>query len=138
MHIHVVLLAFKFIDGDSFEHQVVVVVGFHRAGFEHGIDHPILGHAALDDLHMEIEVAGHLDGATEGDLTIPLGEVDVTHRELGAFDIDGEVDPSALGEVLDVAVAAMLPGRHGAGGFIRYPRKLAGGEGTEDGAVGVG
>ena len=87
---------------------------------------------------MEIEVAGHLDGATEGDLTIPLGEVDVTHRELGAFDIDGEVDPSALGEVLDVAVAAMLPGRHGAGGFVRYPLELAGGEGTEDGAVGVG
>ena len=32
----------------------------------------------------------------------------------------------------------MLPGRNGAGGFVGHPRELAGWEGAEDGAVGVG
>ena len=65
-------------------------------------------------LHAQIEVAGHLDGAAEGDLAVALREVDVAHREAAALHVDGEVDLRAAREVLDVAVAAVLARRHGA------------------------
>ena len=75
----------------------------------------------LDDVLAEVEVAGHLDGGAEGNFAVLLREVDVDHRESAAVDVDGKIDLGLLGEVLDVAIAAVLAGRDGAGGFHGGP-----------------
>ena len=126
------------VDGDAFEHHVAGVVGLERAGLEDRVDHGVLLHAALDDVHPQVEVAGHLDRAAEGDLAVALREVDVAHRQAAAVDVDGEVDLRAAGEVLDVAVAAVLTRGHGASAFLGG--RLAGfaGHPAHVGGVGVG
>jgi len=58
--------------------------------------------------------AGHFDGAAKGDFAVALAEVQVAHRQPGALDIDREEDLRAAGQILDIAVTAMLTRRHGA------------------------
>jgi hypothetical protein len=57
VHIHVVLLAFKLINRDAFKNKIILELGLNRTGFEHGIHHPILGHTALDDIDMKVDIA---------------------------------------------------------------------------------
>lgn len=82
-----------------------------------------VGHAVLDDLEVDGDDAGHLDGAAERDLAVTLcklwsararhqeplgeamrtGEVQVAAAELCARDVDGQVDLAAPAQVLDAA-----------------------------------
>ena len=66
---------------------------------------------------MQVDEPAHLDRAAERDLAVALAEVQVAHRQVRPVDEDGVEDPGALGEVLDVLVAAVLPRRCGAGGL---------------------
>jgi hypothetical protein len=68
---------------------------------------------------VQVDEPAHLDGSAEGDLAVALGEVQVAHRQLRAGHEDRVEDPAALGQVLDVLVAAVLPRR-------RRPGRLAG------------
>ena len=65
--------------------------------------HPIFHNTELDR-----DTSSHLDSTTEGDLAIALREVQITHGELGAFDMDWQVDLRPTGQVLDITVAAVL------------------------------
>ena len=70
--------------------------------------HSKLLHAALHNREIDRDNASHLNRAAERDLAIALREVQVADRELGALDVDGQVDFAAAGQVLDVAVASVL------------------------------
>lgn len=107
--VKVVLLA-VLVDGESLESEVPAgaELGLDGTGEEDGGFHAHLGHAVFDDGELECDDAGHLDGTAEGDLAVSLGEVQVTDRELGSGNVDGEVDLGAAGEVFDVAVTAVF------------------------------
>jgi hypothetical protein len=57
----------------------------------------------LDDIELDGDDAGNLDGAAEGDLAVTLREVQVTDRELGALHVDWQVDLAAPAQILDIA-----------------------------------
>lgn len=102
--------------------------------------HAQLRQPVLEHLEVDGDDARHLDGAAEADLAVSLAEVQVTHAELGAVDVHGEVHlaaacfacvslsisqiqsskkPVHTRKVLDIAIAPMLrPPRHS-------PRALA-------------
>ena len=107
------------VDRDALEDQIVVVVRRDRRRLEDRILDAVFRHAILDDLDLEMQPAGHLDGAAEGDLAVALAEVQVAHRETAALHIDREVDLRAARQILDVAIAAVLARRHGARAFRR-------------------
>lgn len=65
--------------------------------------HPVLHHGELDRNRPR-----HLNRAAERDLAVALREVQVTNRELRAFDVHRQVDFRAAGEVLDIAVPTVL------------------------------
>lgn len=65
-------------------------------------------HTVLHDGELERDLARHLDGAAERDLTVTLREMQVADAELGALDVHWQVDLGAAGQVLDVTVAAVL------------------------------
>ena len=81
--------------------------------------HGKLLHAALHHGEVDRDDTRHLNRAAERDLAVALLEVQVTDREFGTLDVDGEVDLAATGQVLDVAVASVFwtPG-HGASTFF--------------------
>ncbi len=114
--VEVMLLA-VLVDRDAFEDQIVLVVRRDRRRLEHGILDAVFGDAVLDDVDLDVQPAGHFDGAAEGDLAVALAEVQIAHREPAAGHIDREVDLRAARQILDVAIAAMLARRHGAGAF---------------------
>ncbi|SKZ14402.1 Uncharacterised protein [Mycobacteroides abscessus subsp. abscessus] len=68
-------------------------------------------HAALDQVDVQIDEAAHFDGPAEGDLAVALREVEIAERQVGARHEDGIEDATALGEILDVLIAAVLAGR---------------------------
>ncbi len=103
------------LDRDALEHQVVRVVRIDRPRLEHGLADAVLVAAALDEIDVHVDPAGHLDRAAEGDLAVALREVQVADDDAAALDIDRQVDAAAAAQVLDVAVAAVLTRRHGAG-----------------------
>ena len=70
--------------------------------------HPQVRDAVLHNLEIDGYDSGHLDGATEGDLAVALGEVEITDGEFGAFYVHGEEDFASAGEVLDVAVSSVF------------------------------
>ena len=88
------------------------------ADLEQRVCQSVFCHATLDDIDMQMDPSGHLDSTAEGDFTIPLREVVVAHGELGALHIDGEIDPRAARNILDVAVPAMLTRWNCPGGFL--------------------
>ena len=94
--------------------------------------HAVGRHAALDQVDVQVHEPAHLDRAAERDLAVALGEVQVTHRELRAVDEHRVEDPAALGQVLDVLVAAVLARRCGAGGLGGGPGEVVAGEAAED------
>src|SRR5215211_5407205 len=126
--VHIVL-AIVLADRDALEDEVAGVLGLEAAQLEHwhvrGAIHGVLLHAALDQLDTEVYVSGHLDGAAEGDLAVPLREVQVPHRELGAVDVHREVDARPDREVFDVDVTAMLARRNCPAGLPGDPLELA-------------
>src|SRR5205823_12830074 len=89
--VEVMLLA-GLVDRDALEDQIVLVVRRNRRRLEHGILDAVLGDAILDDIDLEMQPAGHLDGAAEGDLAVALAEVQIAHREAAARHIYREVD----------------------------------------------
>src|SRR5829696_7567254 len=123
-----VVLGIVLADPDALEDQEAGVPGLEVAKLE---DRHVRGavqcvplHAALDQLDAEVYVAGHLDGPAEGDLTVPLREVQVPHRELGAVDVHREVDARPDREVFDVDVTAMLARRNRPDGLPGSPLEL--------------
>src|ERR671917_2869219 len=98
-----------------------------------GTIHGVLLHAALDQLDAEVYVAGHLDGPAEGNLAVPLREVQVPQRELRPIDVHREVDARADREVLDVAVAAVLARRDRPAGLTGGPLELLAAQGPQQG-----
>ena len=80
----------------------------HWTGDVDGALQPKLLHPTLHNRELNRNLTSHLDSATERNLAIALREVQIPSREFGAFDVDGEVDFGAAGEVLDVTVAAVL------------------------------
>lgn len=113
MDIEIVLLA-PFIYGNAFKNKVVVVGRGDGTGFEDRVFDPVFGNAALDDLDSEVQPAGHFDGAAEGDFAVTLAEVEVSHGEPAAIDINWKIDARASREVFNVAISAMFTGRDGA------------------------
>ena len=87
--VQVVLLA-ALVDRDAFEDQVLLIARRHVAGLEDRVLHAVLLAAVLDDIDADVNPAGHLDGAAEGDFSIALGEVQVAHRQPAALDVDRE------------------------------------------------
>src|SRR5918994_919322 len=116
------------VNRDALEDQEVRVPGLEVTQLEdrHVLvaGHSVLLHAALYELHPEFDEARHLDGAAEGDLAIPLREVQVAHRELRPLDVHREVDAGPNGEVLYVHVAAVLARRDRPGRLARDPVEL--------------
>src|ERR1700677_5262431 len=110
-----------FVDRNAREDQVILVIRRDRRRLEDRILDTGFGDAVLDDVDLEMHPARHLDRAAEGDLAIALAEVQVTHRETAAGHIDREVDLRAARQILDVAIAAMLARRHGAGALGADP-----------------
>ncbi|MNX47435.1 hypothetical protein D3C86_779880 [compost metagenome] len=56
--------------------------------------------------------ARHFNGAAEGDFAIALRKVQIPHRQAAALDVDRKEHAGPARQVLDVAVAAVLAGRH--------------------------
>ena len=114
--VEIILLA-GFVHRYAFEDQVLLVFRLQCTGLEDGILHAVFGDTALDDVDLDVNPAGHLNGAAEGDFAIALREVQVAHRQTAALDVDREIHLRAAGEIFDVAVAAMFARRHGTGGL---------------------
>src|SRR5206468_6597893 len=113
--IHVVVLAARLVHGHADEGQELAIPWLDPAGDEHGVRlQAVLVHAVLDEVDTEVDVPAHLDGSAEGDLAVTLREVEIAAGELGARNVHRIEDAAAPGEVLDVVVAAVLAGRHGA------------------------
>src|SRR5215217_2564180 len=125
--VHIVL-AIVLADPDALEDEVAGVPRLEAAQLEdrhvRGAIHGVLLHAALDQLDTAVYVAGHLDGPAEGDLAVPLREVQVPHRELGAVDVHWEVDARPDREVFDIDVTAMLARRNRPAGLPSSPLEL--------------
>src|SRR3712207_3944802 len=79
-----IVLRVVFADPDALEDEEAGVPGLEMAQLEDrhvgGTVHAVLLHAALDQLDAEVYVPGHLDSSAEGDLAVPLREVQVAHR----------------------------------------------------------
>lgn len=105
-----VVLFSLLVDREALEGEVAAgsELGFHGARVEERGFEAHLGHAVLQDSEFERDDPRHLDGAAEGDLPVPLREVQVADGEFGARNVHGEVDFGAAREVLDVAVAAVF------------------------------
>lgn len=67
-----------------------------------------LGHTVLDNSEFDRNLASDFDGTAKADLAIALREVQVTSGELGAFDVHGKINLAPTGQILNVAIAAML------------------------------
>src|SRR5205823_15019666 len=127
---HVVLQAI--LNGKTDEREERRVLWLHRPREKDRVGHlAILGHAALNQVDPEIDVAADLDRAAEGELTIALREVQITARELRAGHPYGIVDACTTREVFNIVVPAVLAAGHGAGALAgdllrRCARGLAG------------
>ncbi len=115
-YIQIVLLALL-VDRDALKNQEVLVVRRHRRRLENRIFDAVLRHAVLDDIDLDVEPAGHLDGAAEGNFAVALAEMQIAHREACTRNIDREVDFRTARQILDVAVAAVLARRNGTRAF---------------------
>ena len=80
----------------------------HRSGYVHWRPEGQLVHPSGDHRKVYGDDSGHLYGAAKGNLAVPLGEVQITHGEPGALDVDRQVDFGTAGQVLDVAVSTVL------------------------------
>jgi hypothetical protein len=83
--IHIELLA-AIINRDTLERQILCESWLEGARLDHRIGQPVLASAILDEVHMEVNVPGHLNGPAEADLTIALREVEIAYREVGPLD----------------------------------------------------
>src|SRR5690606_18455771 len=130
--VHVGVGVVAVVHGDPDEGQELRVARLDVARHEDGVvvDRVLL-HAALDQVDVEVDEAAHLDGAAEVDLAVALAEVQVATGEQGVLHVHRVEDAAAAAEVLDVVVAAVLPGRHGAGALPgdRLRRRAGGGAG---------
>lgn len=63
---------------------------------------------AFHQRELECDDTCHLDCTAERDLSVTLAEMQISYRELGTWDVHGEVSLASARQVLDVAVAAVL------------------------------
>lgn len=114
---------------DADEGEELRVARLDPARHEDGVGRDaICLHAALDQVDVEVDEPTHFDRPAEGDLPIALAEVQVTPGEQGPRHVHGKEDARAPGEVLDVVVAAVLPGRHRARPLLGHPLVVRAGE----------
>src|SRR5699024_8552734 len=98
------------------------VLGWGLSRHEDGVLTDTVGlHAALDQVDVQVDEPAHLDPAAEGDLSVALGEVQVTDGEARPRDVHRVEHAGPSGEVLDVLVSAVLPGWGRPGRFRRRP-----------------
>lgn len=88
--VHVVLLA-RLVHAESLkgDESSGAVLGLHVTRDVDRGGRAELLHAVLHHARFEGDGAGHFDGATERDLRVALGKVQITDTELGPFDMDG-------------------------------------------------
>src|SRR5699024_3774282 len=92
---------------------------------EHGVlGHPVGVHTALEQIKMQVDVTTHLDRAAKCDLAVPLGEMQITHREVRPADEYRVEHPGPRGEILDVLIATVLPRRGSTCPLSRRPFEL--------------
>lgn len=116
--VHKVLLAVAVdVDRDTLKDDLLLVLGVDGGWGEDGLLEAELLDTALDDRGLEGDDTGHLDGTAERELSVSLGVVEVSDREVGALNVDGEVAAGTAREVLDVDVTTVLTGRDGTGAF---------------------
>lgn len=98
------------VDTEPFEGKISTgaELRLDRARVENGRFHAHLRHAVFDHVEFYGDCSGHFDGTAEGDFAVSLGEVEVSHGEFGAGDVDREVDFASAAEVFDVAVSAVF------------------------------
>jgi len=80
----------------------------HRPRHEHRALHPQVPHPVLHHRQLHRDHTRNLDRAAEGNLPVPLREMQVAHAELRALDVDRQVHLTAPGEVLDIAIPAVF------------------------------
>jgi hypothetical protein len=61
---------------------------------------------------LELQKPAHLNGAAERDLAVALREVHVAHGQISSLNEHGEVHLASPAQILDVAVASILPPRN--------------------------
>lgn len=120
--IHVVLLA-VLVDTEALKVNIPTraELGLHGAGDVNWALHVEMLDAALHDAELHCDASGHLNGAAEADFAVALAEMQVSDTEFGARNVNGEVDFAAAGQVLDIAVSAVLgTAGNGACAFLAY------------------
>ena len=80
---------------------------FHRTGDVDGGFKAEVRHSVLDDFEVDGNHTSHLDGATEADLSVSLGEVEIADGKLCPIHVDGKVDLAPAAQILD-AVPSLL------------------------------
>src|ERR1700733_5646191 len=110
-----IMLLTLLVDRDTFEDQIILVIRRDRRRLEDRILDAVFGDAVLDDFDFQMQPTSHFDRTAEGDFAIALAEMQVAHGETTARHVDREVDFRTARQILDVAVAAMLARRNGAG-----------------------
>src|SRR3954471_6653777 len=116
MCIKIILFA-VFIHGYALKNEMPEIARLYRTGLENWVHDSVLGDAAFDQVDSKIDPAGHFDGATERDFTIPLRKVDVAHGKSRSLHVNRKIDFRSAAQVLDVAVAAMFARGDRARGF---------------------
>lgn len=118
--IEIVLLALL-IHAETLEREIAsrTIMRLDGTGKEDGGFHVEVLHAVLHHGQLDGDDACHFNRAAEGDLPVALAEVEVADAELRAGYVHGQEGAAAAGEVLDVAVAAVLgPAWDCAGAFF--------------------
>lgn len=98
------------IDRESFEINVPAWTEL-RLNWSRDVDgtlHIQLLDASFHNRELDSNDTRHLDRTTERDLTITLGEVQVSNTELCALDMDGKEHLRPATQVLDITVAAVF------------------------------
>lgn len=88
------------------EDDLVSILHLGRARRDDRSPHVKELHAVLDHFNLERGDAGHLDG-TRG-FAVAETEVDVTDRQVGALDVDGQVDARTSDEVAGIDITTVL------------------------------
>lgn len=90
------------------QHSAWAKLWLYGAGDEDGAFHFQILDPALHQRELERDDTRHLDRTAERDLSVALAEMQISYRELGAWDVHREVSLASARQVLDVAVPTVL------------------------------
>ena len=107
--IQIMLLALL-IHTEPFKCQVAsrAIVRLYGSWEEEGRFHAEILHPVFHHGELHRNDTCHLDGAAEGDLAVTLAEMEVADTEFRTGNVHRQEGPRTAGQVLDVAVAAVL------------------------------